>query len=62
MDVNGRELNFILDSGVGSTLLFNLDKEHSSALNNVKKVQLKGLGSEDPIEGFLSEGNEMNSN
>jgi hypothetical protein len=59
MDVNGRELNFILDSGVGSTLLFNLDKEHSSALNNVKKVQLKGLGSEDPIEGFLSEGNEF---
>jgi hypothetical protein len=62
MDVNGRELNFILYSGVGSTILFNLDKEDSSMLNNVKKVKLKGLGSEDPVDGFLSEGNEFRFN
>ena len=62
MEVNGRELNFILDSGVGSTILFNLDKEHSSILNNVKKIKLKGLGSEDPIDGFLSQGNQYRLN
>ncbi len=62
IEVNGRELNFILDSGVGSTILFNLDKEDSSVLNNVKKIKMVGLGSEDPIDGILSKGNEFRLN
>jgi len=57
IEVNGKELNFILDSGVGTTILFNINNKDSIQLNNVKKVKLKGLGSEDPIDAILSKGN-----
>jgi len=57
IEVNGKELNFILDSGVGTTILFNINNKDSLQLNNVKKVKLKGLGSEDPIDAILSKGN-----
>lgn len=57
MEVNGRELNFILDSGVGSTLLFNLKANDSIELKNTQKIKLKGLGSEAPVDAILSKGN-----
>ncbi|MCF6168193.1 PDZ domain-containing protein [Lutibacter sp.] len=57
IEVNGKKLNFILDSGVGKTILFNISNRDSLQLNNVKKIQLKGLGSEDPIDAVLSKGN-----
>jgi len=57
IEVNGRKLNFILDSGVGKTILFNISNRDSLQLNNVKKIKLKGLGSEDPIDAVLSKGN-----
>jgi len=55
--VNGKELNFILDSGVGTTILFNINTKDSLQLNNVQKIKLKGLGSEDAIDAILSKGN-----
>ena len=57
IEVNGKELNFILDSGVGSTILFNLDHSDSLSLKNVQKVKLQGLGSEEPIDAILSKKN-----
>ncbi|RXP55768.1 hypothetical protein EC396_08020 [Lutibacter sp. HS1-25] len=59
MEVNGRKLNFILDSGVGSTLLFNLNEQDSVVLKNVEKKKLKGLGSEESVDAILSTGNEF---
>ncbi len=55
--VNGKELNFILDSGVGITILFNLQNKDSLNLNNVKKIKLKGLGNYAAIDAVLSKGN-----
>ena len=57
IEVNGRSLNFILDSGVGATLLFNLYAKDSVMLNNKEKVKLQGLGSEESVEAVLSKGN-----
>ena len=57
IEVNGKELNFILDSGVGATILFNLNSKDSLALKNVEKVKLQGLGSEEPIDAILSKNN-----
>ena len=57
MDINGKEQNFILDSGVSSTILFDLNKQDSLNLKNLKKIKLQGLGSEAPVDAILSEGN-----
>ncbi len=54
IEVNNKKLNFILDSGVGTTILFNIYKKDSLALHNVKAVKLKGLGSEKPVDAILS--------
>lgn len=57
--VNGKELNFILDSGVGTTILFNINNKDSVQLKNVEKIRLQGLGSGDAIDAILSKGNEF---
>ena len=57
MEVNGKELNFILDSGVGRTILFNLNARDSLHLKNTKTIKLQGLGSEAPIDAIISHGN-----
>ena len=62
IEVNGKELNFILDSGVGTTILFNINNKDSVSLKNVKKIKLKGLGSDDAIDAILSKGNTFRIN
>jgi len=62
VEVNGKELNFILDSGVGTTFLFNIKNKDSVELKNVKKIKLKGLGSEASIDAILSKGNTFSFN
>ena len=62
IEVNGKELNFILDSGVGTTILFNIYNKDSLELKNVKKIKLKGLGTEDAIDAILSTGNRFSFN
>ncbi|MDD3721489.1 MAG: aspartyl protease family protein [Lutibacter sp.] len=57
IEVNGRSLNFILDSGVGATLLFNLYSKDSVKLKNKEKIKLQGLGSEEAVDAILSKGN-----
>ena len=57
--VNGIELNFLLDTGVEETLLFSLDDKKELNLYNVDKIQLRGLGSNESIEGLKSSNNYM---
>jgi len=52
--VNGIELNFLLDSGVEETILFSMEEKQEVSFNNVEKIQLRGLGSEEEIEGLKS--------
>lgn len=55
--VNGAELSFILDSGVGSPILFNLMDQDSISINDVSEVIIKGLGDEGAIKALKSTNN-----
>lgn len=57
LEINGKKLSFILDSGVSRTILFNITKNDSIGLNNVEKVQLQGLGRGKPVDALFSKNN-----
>ncbi len=59
LEVNGMQLSFILDTGVDKTILFNISKNDSIGLRDVKKITLQGLGGGKPVEALLSESNTM---
>ncbi len=57
LEVNGVSLNFLLDSGVDETILLSLDDKEAVSMPSVQKIKLKGLGSNEPIEGLKSSNN-----
>lgn len=57
--VNGVVLNFLLDTGVEETILFSLDEKKELELYKVEKIKLKGLGTQDAIEGLISSNNNL---
>lgn len=52
--VNGVELNFLLDSGVDETILFSIEDKENISFFNAEKIFLRGLGSEESVEGLKS--------
>jgi len=54
---NGTELNFLLDTGVGNSIMFNLKVEDSLKLKNTEKIRLRGLGEGGYIEAIKSSKN-----
>ncbi len=60
--VNGVELNFLLDSGVEETILFSMDEKKEISFSKVEKIRLRGLGSEESIEGLKSTNNILEIN
>jgi hypothetical protein len=57
INVNGIELNFLLDTGVEETILLSLEDKEQVSFYNVEKIKLRGLGSNEPIEGLKSTNN-----
>jgi len=57
--VNGVELNFLLDSGVEETILFSMEEKKEISFSNIEKIRLRGLGSEESIEGLKSTNNSL---
>ncbi|WP_062059977.1 retropepsin-like aspartic protease [Aquimarina longa] len=57
--VNGVELSFILDTGVGSTIIFSVDNKSTLELKNASKIYLRGLGDGEPVEAIKSMNNEV---
>jgi len=57
--VNGTELSFILDSGVRSTVIFNMKSSDSLKFNELNKVKLRGLGKGESVDALLSKNNSM---
>ena len=57
LKVNGDELNFILDSGVNSNIIFNLSSNDTLSLFNLRKITLRGLGNDGPVEAYYSTNN-----
>lgn len=57
LEINGKKLNFILDTGVNKTILLNLNKMDTIGLNDVRRIKLKGLGSGEPVDALFSKKN-----
>jgi len=57
VEVNGKKLSFLLDTGIEKTILFNLKISDSVRLNNVEEIQMRGLGEGDAIQALKSRGN-----
>jgi hypothetical protein len=55
-------LNFILDTGLKTSLITNLPKKDSSMLKLAQKYTIKGLGIEGNLDVFLSYGNKIRMN
>jgi len=60
IEVNGIKLNFLLDTGVEETILLSLEDNEKVKFNNVEKIKLRGLGSDEAIEGLKSSHNFLN--
>jgi hypothetical protein len=62
INVNGVELNFLLDTGSSETILFGLDDADTINFQNVEKIKLLGYGSADFIDGLKSTNNQLSIN
>jgi len=58
--INGSDsMNFILDSGVGSTLITEVSSGGVVSLNDARKVLVTGLGNSESLEALASENNSL---
>ncbi|MBA0884707.1 PDZ domain-containing protein [Flavobacterium undicola] len=57
VEVNGVELLFLLDSGVEETILFGSEETQKVNFNQVQKINIRGLGTNEAVEGLKSTGN-----
>ena len=57
VELNGVQLSFILDTGVGSTILFGVDQRKSLELKNASTIYLRGLGNDEPAKAIKSTNN-----
>ncbi|MBT8264043.1 MAG: aspartyl protease family protein [Muriicola sp.] len=59
IEINQAKLNFILDTGVSSPILFNLSDQDSIQLRNVTEMTINGLGVGEPMKALRSNGNDF---
>lgn len=59
IEINGKTLSFILDTGVNKTIIFNLSKNDSLGLQNPERLFLRGLGGGEPVAAILSKNNKL---
>ncbi len=57
IEVNGTTLNFLLDTGVNNSIMFNLSVEDSLKLKNTEKIRLRGLGKGEYLDAVKSNKN-----
>ena len=50
--VNGVELSFILDTGVGSTIIFSVEDIDTTKHKNISTVELRGLGNDESVKAL----------
>ena len=59
VNVNGANLTFLVDTGVAETVLFSLDESQTVIFDQVERLQLKGMGSQAPIEALVAKNNKL---
>ena len=57
VEVNGVSLLFLLDSGVEETILFGFEDSKQINLRHIDRVNIRGLGGKEGVEGLKSSGN-----
>ena len=62
VNLNGIDLNMILDTGSDINLLFRIPEEEVLPVNEGKTTTIMGLGSEKPINAIISSSNEIKIN
>jgi hypothetical protein len=62
LEINGVNLNFLIDTGVENTILFSLEEAEAVDFKNVEKIKIKGLGSGEAIDAFKSSSNTISLN
>ncbi len=60
LEINGKELAFILDTGIDKTILFNLQINDSIELRDIERIKLYGLGEGEALEALRSRNNIIN--
>lgn len=59
VEVNGVHLLFLLDSGVEETIIFGFEDTQKLHLNHIEKINFKGFGGKEGVEGLKSSGNTL---
>ena len=59
LEVNGKQMSFILDTGVNKTIVFSVSQNDSIGLNDVKKISLQGLGTGNSMDALISTNNTL---
>ena len=57
LEINGKQLSFILDTGVTKTILFTLRSTDSLLIKDVESTTLSGLGQGEPAKAILAKNN-----
>lgn len=58
--INGSDsLNLIFDTGAGRTIITEISNPYIVSLNEARKVRLKGLGADKPVDGLISKNNKL---
>ena len=57
VEVNGVELNFLLDTGVDSSIIFSLEEKDSLKIKNATEIKLRGWGQNEAMTAIRSTGN-----
>ena len=59
VEVNGKELTFILDTGARNSMLFSLSEIDSIEVKNVSPIKIRGFGTGGTIDALKSSGNKI---
>lgn len=60
VEVNGKKLSFLLDTGVSSTVILNIKVTDSLKLRNTEKIKIQGLGVGEFVDAIKSTNNFIN--
>jgi len=59
VEVNGKKLSFLLDTGVSNTIILNIKAKDSLKLKNTKKIKIHGLGNGEVVDAYVSTHNQI---
>jgi hypothetical protein len=62
VNVNGVQLNFLLDTGVEDTVLFSLEATNQIQFENVEQIKIQGFGNNEPFYAYKSNNNVLSVN